>query len=298
MPVWDSSGESRFKRKGNAFRCHAGANSKLKDAARTDISGSIKRAIHRGVNTLGFEVSRLSRHSSKPETPLLEALLNVRETASDAVPFLKYCVSKMDEAHAQLCQDLLVLFLLDGKRDGYFVEFGAMDGITLSNTFLLESKYSWRGIAAEPARCWHQGLRRNRTCSLDHRCVWSKSGEMLQFIETPDAKFSTIEALSKSDYHADHRKEGNRYTVETISLRDLLRAHNAPRSIDYLSIDTEGSEFAILESFLPSHYEARVITVEHNHSDQRSRIYRLLTSEGYKRVFEELSAWDDWYIKR
>ena len=126
----------------------------------------------------------------------------------------------------------------------------------------------------------------------------SKSGEMLQFIETPDAKFSTIEALSKSDYHADHRKEGNRYTVETISLRDLLRAHNAPRSIDYLSIDTEGSEFAILESFLPSHYEARVITVEHNHSDQRSRIYRLLTSEGYKRVFEELSAWDDWYIKR
>ena len=173
MPVWDSSGESRFKRKGNAFRCHAGANSKLKDAARTDISGSIKRAIHRGVNTLGFEVSRLSRHSSKPETPLLEALLNVRETASDAVPFLKYCVSKMDEAHAQLCQDLLVLFLLDGKRDGYFVEFGAMDGIILSNTFLLESKYSWRGIAAEPARCWHQGLRRNRTCSLDHRCVQS-----------------------------------------------------------------------------------------------------------------------------
>src|SRR5262245_15786531 len=112
-----------------------------------DISGSITHAIQRGVNALGFE---LSRRRPKSETPLLQALLNVRETASDAVPFLKYCVSKMDETHAQLCQDLLVLFLLDGKRDGYFVEFGAMDGITLSNTFLLESKYSWRGIAAEP----------------------------------------------------------------------------------------------------------------------------------------------------
>src|SRR5947209_2667948 len=119
---------------------------------RMDISGSIKHAIQRGVNTLGFEVSR-RRPKPSPERRLFEALLNVRETASDAVPFLKYCVSKMDEAHAQLFQDLLVLFLLDGKRDGYFVEFGAMDGITLSNTFLLESKYSWRGIAAEPARC-------------------------------------------------------------------------------------------------------------------------------------------------
>src|SRR5262245_61390655 len=244
-----------------------------------------------------------SRHRPQPIEPsperrLFEALLRVRETASDATPFLKYCANNMDKSHAQFFQDLLVLFLLKEKRDGYFIEFGVMDGITLSNTFLLESKYSWRGIAAEPARCWHQELRRNRTCSLDHRCVWSKSGEMLLFNETPEAEFSTIDALSKLDVHAERRKEGNRYTVETIGLRDLLRAHDAPTSIDYLSIDTEGSEYAILESFLPSHYDVRIITVEHNYTDQRSRIQSLLTSQGYNRVFEEVSAWDDWYIKR
>src|SRR5215467_2057046 len=131
-----------------------------------------------------------SRHRPQPIEPsperrLFEALLRVRETASDATPFIKYCANNMDKSHAQFFQDLLVLFLLKEKRDGYFIEFGVMDGITLSNTFLLESKYSWRGIAAEPARCWHQELRRNRTCSLDHRCVWSKSGEILQFNETP-----------------------------------------------------------------------------------------------------------------
>jgi FkbM family methyltransferase len=245
------------------------------------------RAIARPVlfrrNTLG----------PSPERRLFEGLLTVRETTSDAARFVKYCASHMDESHAQLFQDLL-----DGKRDGYFVEFGAMDGITLSNTFLLESKYGWRGIAAEPARYWHQELRRNRACSLDLRCVWSKSGEMLQFIETPEAEFSTIDALSKSDFFAERRKEGNRYNVETVSLRDLLRAHDAPTSIDYLSIDTEGSEFAILESFLPSSYEARIITVEHNHTDQRSRIHGLLTSQGYNRVLDELSSWDDWYVKR
>jgi FkbM family methyltransferase len=258
-----------------------------------NISGSVKRAIQRTVNELGFEVSR-----RRPERPVLYALRNFRDTGSDAVPFLKYCVKHMDEAHAQLFQDLLVLFLLDGKRDGYFVEFGAMDGITSSNTFLLEATYGWRGIAAEPGRCWHQELKRNRACSLDHRCVWSKSGEMLQFKETPEAEFSTIDALSKSDFHAERRNQGKRYTVETISVGDLLRAHDAPRSIDYLSIDTEGSELAILETFLPSPYEVRIITVEHNYTDQRSRIHGLLTSQGYNRIFEELSAWDDWYIKR
>jgi FkbM family methyltransferase len=139
---------------------------------------------------------------------------------------------------------------------------------------------------------------RNRKCSVDHRCVWSKSGEQLQFNETVQAKFSTIDTLSGSDMHAEHRQDGKRYAVETISLRDLLQAHEAPIGIDYLSIDTEGSEFAILESFFPSHHEIRIITVEHNYTDQQSRIHGLLTAWGYTRVFEELSAWDDWYIKQ
>jgi FkbM family methyltransferase len=190
------------------------------------------------------------------------------------------------------------LFLLEEKRDGYFVEFGAMDGIEWSNTFLLENKYGWRGIVAEPARCWHQELTRNRTCLIDRRCVWSASGETLQFNETTEALYSTIDALSGSDLHAKRRQDGKRYPVETISLSDLLRVHDAPTDIDYLSIDTEGSEFVILDSFLPSQHQIRVITVEHNYTHQRSTIHGLLTSWGYKRVFEELSMWDDWYIKQ
>src|SRR5262245_61438429 len=90
------------------------------------------RAIARPVlfrrNTLG----------PSPERRLFEGLLTVRETTSDAARFVKYCASHMDESHAQLFQDLLVLFLLDGKRDGYFVEFGAMDGIPLSHTYLVD----------------------------------------------------------------------------------------------------------------------------------------------------------------
>jgi FkbM family methyltransferase len=230
------------------------------------------------------------------ERQLFKALLNVRESASDAVPFLKYCARNMDNARAQLFQDLLVLFLTREKRNGYFVEFGAMDGIKFSNTFLLENRYGWRGIVAEPARCWHRELTRNRMCLVDHRCVWSQSGKTLQFNETKEAEFSTIDALSGLDRHAKRRRGGRRYAVRTISLRDLLQSHDAPKSIDYLSIDTEGSEFAILDSFFPSDHEIRIITVEHNYTNRRSQIRRLLTSRGYKQIFKELSMWDDWYV--
>jgi FkbM family methyltransferase len=280
----------------------------------------IMRFINGGAKTLGFEVSshrpsqgrrlfeikgrtktvgiEVFSHKPSPQHLLFEALLNVLgETASDALPFLKYWASNMTGSHAQLFQDLLVLFLLNEKREGYFVEFGAMNGITLSNTFLLENKFGWRGIVAEPARCWQRELVHNRACSVDVRCVWSRSGETLDFNETVEPELSTIDALTRSDFHAKRRQDGRRYPVETISLRDLLRDHNAPMTIDYLSIDTEGSEFAILDSFFPSDHEICIITVEHNYTEQRSRIYSLLKSWGYNRVFEELSMWDDWYIK-
>ena len=171
-----------------------------------------------------------------------------------------------------------------------------MDGIVSSNTFLLENRYGWRGIVAEPAHCWRQELTCNRTCLVDYRCVWSESGKTLQFNETIEPGYSTIDALSGLDPHAARRRGGRRYAVETISLRDLLRSHNAPTSIDYLSIDTEGSEFAILDSFFPSHHEIRIITVEHNYTN-RSQIHNLLTSRGYEQVFKELSMWDGWYLK-
>jgi hypothetical protein len=77
---------------------------------------------------------------------------------------------------------------------------------------------------------------------------------------------------------------------------DLLRKFNAPNKIDYLSIDTEGSEFDILEAFDFNDYQFSVITCEHNHTPSREKIFDLLTHNGYSRKFEQLSYWDDWYV--
>ena len=66
--------------------------------------------------------------------------------------------------------------------------------------------------------------------------------------------------------------------------------------IDYLSIDTEGSEFEILNSFDFSKFKFRIITCEHNYTPMREKIFELLTKNGYTRVFKEISFNDDWYV--
>ena len=201
------------------------------------------------------------------------------------------------ESKSQLKQDLFVLSELGFKRNGYFVEFGATNGVDLSNTYLLEKKFGWLGIVAEPLKSKYAELIRNRSCHIEDKCVWKNSGELLKFLEANDQDLSTIFEYQDKDLHRESRKNGQISDVETISLNDLLKKYNAPRLIDYLSIDTEGSEFEILSNFNFEKYEFRVITVEHNYTNQREAIYNLLTSFGYKRKFEKLSEFDDWYIR-
>ena len=212
------------------------------------------------------------------------------EYASHLLPLLDAC-------KAQLRQDLFALAMTGFKRGGYFVEFGATDGKALSNTHLLEKQFGWSGILAEPARCWHAALAENRDCIIDRRCVWHTSDERLPFSETGEAELSTIAAFAGSDHHAASRRGASSYEVKTVSLTDLLVEHGAPAEIDYLSIDTEGSEFAILEAFDFARYSFRVITCEHNYTSNRERIRRLLEAHGYERRLDSISQFDDWYVR-
>lgn len=86
--------------------------------------------------------------------------------------------------------------------------------------------------------------------------------------------------------------------VPTVTLSDLLRGHSAPKNIDYLSIDTEGSEYDILKEHDFNEYCFHVITCEHNFTEMREKIYALLSEKGYERVLPSISRWDDWYILR
>ena len=117
------------------------------------------------------------------------------------------------------------------------------------------------------------------------------------FNETNYAEISTIDSFSDKDFHSLGRQKGIKYEVTTISLIDLLRKYKSPQYIDYLSIDTEGSEYEILNAFDFNEYKFGIITVEHNYTPEREKIFTLLSSKGYKRMYQDISLFDDWYIK-
>jgi hypothetical protein len=111
---------------------------------------------------------------------------------------------------SQLRQDLFVLAQLNFKRDGFFVEFGATNGFNISNTFLMEKDFGWTGILAEPAKCWHSELVKNRNSKIETNCVWANSHSTLIFNESENAELSTIDEYKNSDAHREARKSGKK----------------------------------------------------------------------------------------
>jgi len=232
----------------------------------------------------------------------LMSTLRMLRYQSDLKPhqrFMQFVLANASRSYGQHFQDLWVLFHLEEMRGGYFVEFGGADGVKTSNTYLLEKDYGWTGILAEPARVWQSKIRQHRNCHVDDRCVWSRSGETLDFIEPKMAYHATIERFAGADELAHTRLEGERYTVPTVSLNDLLAHWSAPERIDFLSIDTEGSELEILQAFDFDTWDVRLIAVEHGHNAaKRQGLLDLLTAKGYRRRFDALSDVDDWYVKQ
>lgn len=212
-------------------------------------------------------------------------------------PYLQnWIVSNIKASRAQLQQDLLAQFICGPK--GYFVEFGATNGIDLSNTYLLERDFGWSGVLAEPGKNWHQEISKNRLGPIDHRAVAGESGEVRNFVEASEGEYSTFEEFSSFGNHQQIRSKSIKYNVETVSLNDLLSRYNAPNSIQLISIDTEGSEFEILNSFDFNRYQVDLFFVEHNFSENQAKINSLLSANGYTLILSEVSMFDGWYIRK
>lgn len=191
----------------------------------------------------------------------------------------------MEHSYSQLGQDKKVLEFYKHKRGGYFVEIGAYDGIALSNTYGLERQYGWQGICVEPLAARFADLVANRTAQCCNLAVYHKSHLDVSFdIEGDAGMLSGIPAhIDAHKYTVDKNKKT--VTVKTISLNDLLERYEAPTFIEYLSLDTEGSEYEILRTFDFKRWQFGLIDVEHNHIEpRRSLIRQLLCSNGYEYI--------------
>ena len=211
---------------------------------------------------------------------------------------LEFFVRNKWKSASQISQDLLVLYFTELKKNGFFVEIGAANGFYLSNTLTLEN-FGWKGIIAEPLPRWHEKIKR-RKCQVDLRCIYDKSNSKLIFEDVLDyPELSGAMEDLEQDNNASLRKNTQKFEVDTISLNDLLEEYRAPNKIDYISVDTEGSEYKILKNFNFKKYDVEIFTVEHNFiENKRNSIFELMLSNNYARVFQTISQWDDWFIKK
>lgn len=217
-------------------------------------------------------------------------------TAEEIANGLKSSESLEKTSMSQLGQDVWVLEKSKYKRNGFFVEFGATDGVLLSNTWMLENEFGWKGICAEPNQNFFAQLRKNRTCTVSDDYIGGETGTIVEFILA--GAFGGSVQFANDDMHGEkrdaYRKNGDTTTFVSISLTDFLKKHNAPKDIDYISVDTEGSEYEILRAFDFDAWNVRLWTIEHNFTQRRKGIRNILESHGY-RCTE--SQWDDWYEK-
>lgn len=213
--------------------------------------------------------------------------------------FFHFAYPLADLSHSQLYQDLWALYMHGTEKPGFFVEFGACDGLVMSNTVLLEQKYGWSGILAEPNPRWHADIVKNRQCNICFDCVTDGAKDTTTFFDVEDEpELSRVGDIVPVDNHeaSGARSHAKEITVNCLSLNALLALYDAPDTIDFLSIDTEGSELEILSAFDFSRWKVRLLAVEHGGDEaKREGIFTLLTAKGFSRWNTEVSRWDDWY---
>jgi len=195
------------------------------------------------------------------------------------------------EFTSQVGQDKWVCEFFNHKRNGFFLDIGAHNGIYLSNTLYLEKVLGWKGVCVEAGLGPFSMLIKNRTCTCIHAFVSDKD-EMIDF---------------KEMYYGDFQRDTSIQRVQSVTLRALLPMCEVPKVIDYVSIDAEGFDYNVLCGFPFDTHEVILWTVEHNlyfgSSVQKDNIMNIMYQNGYVIARENVDAGDgnmfeDWYINK
>ena len=261
------------------------------------------RLINRCLSPLRLVLHTKARVSRTEKTLLKLSLelssLRTRELAiQSGLPnnLTSFIVDNIHNSHSQLQQDLIALFLFDNNK-GFFCEVGGGDGVTYSNSFLLE-KMGWQGLIVEPARANLKKIVRSRSCQLSEKAAWSVSGLNLKFVETKNLELSTLDEFKNSDGNASDRISiSGEYLVQTTTLTEVLSEFDFPRNFEFLSIDTEGSELEVLKGLDFNQFSPMLITIEHNFTANRELVREFLSVFGYQQICNTFSRHDDWYLQ-
>lgn len=200
---------------------------------------------------------------------------------------LNFIYLNTKNSYSQIFQDLFVLCISNIKKGGFFIEIGVGNGKDLSNTYLLEKKYGWRGILCEPDKRNFKNIEETRKSRLVKSLIAENCNNKVKFYLNEDPYSSS------SNYNVGTEKK---IYTNSICLNHLFEKFSL-KEIDYISIDTEGNEYEILKNFDFNKYKVNIFTIEHNfNKKKRYKIQRLLKNNGYKNILKFISHMDDWYI--
>tara|TARA_B100000287_G_scaffold308006_1_gene291172 strand:+ start:950 stop:1744 length:795 start_codon:yes stop_codon:yes gene_type:complete len=157
------------------------------------------------------------------------------------------------------------------KKKGYFVDCGATDGILQSQSLRLEQD-GWRGLCIEPCLAYTNSLKNNRPLAkIDTSAIVPKKYEgERSFYENPQFTLSSVslDSMDTKNWRKDHYES---YKVNGLSIVSILNKNNAPKIIDFMGIDIEGSftdtditlEEEVIKELLDSEYKVNFFAVEH-----------------------------------
>jgi len=183
--------------------------------------------------------------------------------------------------HSQQGEDTIILknFINKPCRDGFFVELGAMDGLTFSNTLFFEKKMGFKGLLIEPTETFHQ-LKTNRpSCINVHTAVGYNDGEKVEFIG--EGAVAGMTSTMNEKFRKDWHQNSKTYEVTTKRMETILKENNV-KYIDLFSIDVEGGELVILETMdwdIPVY--CIVIELDGNNKEKDEKCRELLIEKGF-----------------
>lgn len=168
------------------------------------------------------------------------------------------------------------------KKNGYFVDLAAGDGVFISNTFVLEKDLNWKGICIEANNQTFQNLKNNRSSICDNSCVLDDESSV-EFINTKKiTEWEHLLSGIKTLMPGNTRVESSEIK-KTISLNSLLNKYEAPEYIDYVSLDVEGSELLILQDFFAKNKrKIKLWSIEHGVHEQK--VINLMKNNNYKHL--------------
>ena len=177
--------------------------------------------------------------------------------------------------------------IFGSKRDGTFVEIGGYDGWTGSNCVFFEKVLGWTGLVVEASPQLVRRIGATRSARVIHAAVSDRDGAA-EFLEVTSGltqmgglidhhHAETLQRIRRDERHAE-----TVVTVSSTRLDTLLRAHGL-KEIDYLSIDVEGAERAVLGSLDFDEFDITALSVE-NSRPGRESYEDIMDPAGYRQV--------------